>query len=202
MSDEIRAFIALEINNSDTIKNIKILQQKLSDAIQPLRIKLVELENLHLTLRFLGNISLKQAKEIYNFIESNINVNYFNNQTLKFVVTKLGDFKGRTFFTDLSGPTQTLVKIHDKIEKYLVDYYHFDPEKSFKTHITIGRLKEDYGYGKHGKSQIKGEINPKLYELKKNYQNEILGDVEFTKVLLKKSTLTPKGPIYENLIFK
>lgn len=205
MTDEIRAFIALEINNKETIKNIQILQQKLSNALQPLRIKMVELENLHLTLRFLGNISLKQAKEIHDFLESNINSMYFNEGALKFDVVKLGDFKSRTFYTDLLGPTQTLIEIHDKIERYLIERHHFEPEKTFKTHITIGRLKEDNYYGKRSKNQgqdgINPKLNPKLNELKKEYQNSVLGNIQFSKVLLKKSTLTSKGPIYENLKF-
>ena len=45
-NEEIRAFIALEINNPEVIKNIKNLQSKLVEVIKPQRIKLVEPENI------------------------------------------------------------------------------------------------------------------------------------------------------------
>ena len=40
-----------------------------------------------------------------------------------------------------------------------------------------------------------------LLDLKAQYQDQLFGEWDITRVVLKQSTLTPTGPIYSNLIF-
>ncbi len=58
----IRTFIAFELKNQDTIDKIKAFCTRLKQN-QP-NIKLVELENVHLTMKFLGNIEESTAPKI------------------------------------------------------------------------------------------------------------------------------------------
>lgn len=51
----IRSFIALELKDKETIDNITSFASRLKQN-QP-QLKLVEPENLHLTVKFIGNIS-------------------------------------------------------------------------------------------------------------------------------------------------
>ena len=62
----VRAFIAMEVNNSKTIDRIVKLQQELM-ASTDADIKPVEKQNLHFTIKFLGEIS---ESEISQQIES------------------------------------------------------------------------------------------------------------------------------------
>ena len=54
--EKIRAFIAIEINAAQVLSKIQEFQAQLQKSIVPL--KLVAPELIHITLRFLGNISV------------------------------------------------------------------------------------------------------------------------------------------------
>jgi len=198
MKEKIRAFIAFEIRDPNILKNIDILQNELINVLKPQRIKPVELENIHLTLRFLGDIDLNTASSLYEFIEENINNNILKSRKLRFNLIGLEDFNKRTFFIKLEGSVEdmkTLKEIHRIIENEIITNYKFNRDKDFKAHITIGRLKEDRSY-KRANESFAGYIN-----LKSQYKDKNLGEVIFDKLKLKKSTLTPTGPIYEDLRF-
>jgi 2'-5' RNA ligase len=62
----------------------------------------------------------------------------------------------------------------------------FDKDRKFSTHLTIGRMKS----GKN-KNQVKSTIE--------EFEDIEIGEMEVTQISLKKSTLTPQGPIYEDL---
>lgn len=197
MPKEIRAFFALEIKNPHVIKKIGDIQDKLVDLVRPLRIKTVEPENIHLTMRFLGNISEDTARNLYYAMEHEINEVFFAEGTLEFDVVKLDDFKNRIFFVDLRGNTKILHDMKKKLESIVVDEFNFKPDRKFRTHITIGRLKKYRG----NKGTNKRFPYQQYADLKKEYEDEVFGSVEFDKLHLKKSTLTPKGPIYDSLKF-
>ena len=59
----IRSFLALELDNKDTIQHIVDFSERLKKNQS--KLKLVEPGNLHLTIKFLGNISEDQAPKIY-----------------------------------------------------------------------------------------------------------------------------------------
>lgn len=189
--NNIRAFLALEVKDKETIRNIETIQKKLMQIIEP--IKTVETKNIHITIRFLANINVEMARKLYFFIEENVNSKLFKDGALEYEVIGLKDFNRRVFFVNLKGPTEILQNINGIVEDELV-YYNFKRDSRFQTHITIARLK---------RSKTKKNVfnREKYSELKRHYSDKILGRVKFKKLLLKKSTLTPSGPIYENLVF-
>ena len=192
---QIRAFFAVEIKDKKLIYAISKLQEKLSGIVE--RLKLVELENLHITLRFLGDISEEAAKKLYNFVETEINPQFFEDGPIEFTVQKLNDFSKRVFHLGLQGPVSVLREIHVKLDEELVKSYGFEQDRKFKTHITLARARKskskqpDIGFPTNEYNSLKNEYS----------SNAILGRFKVSKVYLKKSTLTPNGPIYENLEF-
>ena len=188
----IRAFLALEVKDRETIQNLGIIQQELKKIIEP--IKAVETENIHITIRFLANISMEMAKKIYFFLEENINSKFFKDGPLEFDVVGLEDFNRRVFFVNLNGQTKKLLNMNGIVEDTLVNNHNFKRDSRFQTHITIARLKRS-------RTKKKTFNREKYSELKKHYSNLVLGRVKFKKIHLKKSTLLPSGPIYENLVF-
>ncbi|MDO5815827.1 MAG: 2'-5' RNA ligase family protein, partial [Methanobrevibacter sp.] len=62
----------------------------------------------------------------------------------------------------------------------------FDKDKKFSTHLTIGRMKSA-----KNKEKVKSIIE--------EFGEVEFGEMEVSKISLKKSTLTPQGPIYEDL---
>ncbi|MBR5504378.1 MAG: RNA 2',3'-cyclic phosphodiesterase, partial [Methanobrevibacter sp.] len=62
----------------------------------------------------------------------------------------------------------------------------FKKERNYISHLTIGRVKSP-----KNKNEIKDVINQN--------RNIKIGAMTVNRICLKKSTLTPQGPIYENI---
>ena len=78
-----------------------------------------------------------------------------------------------------------LRQLHDDLDKEFARL-GFDKDKKFSTHLTIGRMKS----GKN-KDLVKSTIE--------EFKDFEIGEMEVNRICLKKSTLTPSGPIYEDL---
>ena len=72
MSGPIRSFFAIEVKNKKLIYAISKLQEKLVGMMG--RVKLVEPENIHITIRFLGDISETIARKLYIFLEASFEI--------------------------------------------------------------------------------------------------------------------------------
>lgn len=187
----IRSFIAIELKNDETIEKIISFTQKLKHN-QP-KIKLVEPVNLHMTMKFLGNIPETQAPKIYSILQEEINDKLFHGKNLEYSLKGVGQFnRFSVLWIKLLGNIQFLQNIKDSLEDFLFNKLKIERDKrtKFKPHLTIGRLKKD-------------KINYKTFDTLKNLISENK-DLEFgvftiNQVKLKKSQLSPKGPRYSDL---
>jgi len=187
----IRSFIAIELKNDETIEKIISFTQRLKQN-QP-KIKLVESVNLHMTMKFLGNIPETQAPKIYSILQEEINDKLFHGKNFEYNLKGVGQFnRFSVLWIKLLGNIQFLQNIKDSLEDFLFNKLKIERDKrtKFKPHLTIGRLKKD-------------KINYKTFDILKNLISENK-DLEFgvftiNQVKLKKSQLTPKGPIYTDL---
>ncbi|MHA1863619.1 MAG: 2'-5' RNA ligase family protein, partial [Candidatus Thorarchaeota archaeon] len=62
MSQIVRAFLSIDIENQALFPHISETQSKLDTNLA--KMKLVEIENIHFTLRFFGDTSLTKIDEI------------------------------------------------------------------------------------------------------------------------------------------
>ncbi len=189
----IRSFIAIELKDKDTIEKIISFNLRLKQN-QP-KIKLVEPVNLHMTMKFLGNIPETQAPKIYSILQEEINNKLFQSKNLEYRLEGVGQFnRFSVLWIKLLGNIQFLQNIKDSIEDFLFTKLKIERDKrtKFQPHLTIGRLKKD-------------KINYKTFDTLKNLISENkdleFGDFTINQVKLKKSQLTPKGPIYTDLKF-
>ena len=195
----IRAFIAVEIPNEETLDEILKYQGLLQKSIGSL--KLVKRELMHITLRFLGDISENNARLIHRFLQNKINDPLFSgsDDTHMGSIVGAGDFNNRVFFVKTSGVADLLDQIHSKIEAYLHNIPEIKPDnKPFRAHLTIARAKKQYQKKNRGVSNP-GQIN--YSKLKDQFANTPFGSFNVVKVVLKQSTLTPQGPIYKDVEF-
>ncbi|MFH1711460.1 MAG: RNA 2',3'-cyclic phosphodiesterase [Nanoarchaeota archaeon] len=171
-----RCFIALDFTR-DFRDEIERVQQELEKK-KGWQGKLTERENLHLTLKFLGEIEDEKVEEVQKKLRE----------------IKMPDFS--CYLGNLGVFTPSLIKIvwvhiigkevlelQKKIDEKLKDL--FEPEKRFMSHLTIARVK----FVKDKKILL-GELG------KIKTQNLKFPVREF---YLMKSELTEKGPIYEEL---
>lgn len=179
--DEIRAFIAIDIPHSLKEK-ISVIQ----DRFRSLKgyIGLVRPSNIHLTLKFLGNISEKQISDIKGSLsESAKGILSF---TLN--VTEVGVFPNirypRVLWLGLEDVSGRLTLLHKNIEDNMFKL-GFQPEgRRFTSHLTLGRIKS-----LKGKNQL-----IKLIQSERNIRIDEVITVE--KVNLMKSQLKPTGAVY------
>ncbi|BBG23579.1 RNA 2',3'-cyclic phosphodiesterase [Sulfuracidifex tepidarius] len=174
-----RLFIAVDIPiNQKIIDLIEQINQSGAD------VKSVELENLHLTLLFIGE---KRENELEG-IEQSMNKVRFNE------INALA--QGIGFFPNEERPRVMWIGIRDqgefrKVREQLVKELrmrkiYFEDRNEFSPHLTLCRIRSGRGVDK-------------LREIGKSKKDEVFEDFKVKEVKLFKSTLTPKGPIYEQL---
>jgi len=173
-----RVFVAIEITNNDIINSIKEFQENVNIDAKP-----VELKNLHFTLQFLGEISEEIAQKIIQSLKtiefSSFDVN----------LKEIGAFpkpkSPRVVWigTDEVGGNM-LIQLSKKVEKVLEPLGFFS-DKPFKPHITVFRIKKKIG-----------DISEEL----ENNKMVNFGIQKVSSIKLKKSVLTPNGPIYSDLL--
>ena len=179
---QIRAFLAIDLDDDLKPKINKIIREfKKTNA----NVKYVDLQNLHFTLKFFGDIDTdgidliaeKIEKVIENFDSFNIKIKgcgaFPNKNRIKVIWVGLDE-------------DQILKELHDNLDKEF-NSIGFDLDRKFSSHLTIGRMRS----GK-AKDKVKNTID--------SYDDVDIGTMEVNTITLKKSTLTPSGPIYENLI--
>ena len=178
---QLRAFLAMEVDEDLKAKMYKIIKEfKQIDA----RIKYVELENLHLTLKFFGDIDTEGIDLLSSKIEKV--VSNFDKFTVK--IKGCGAFPNtkRIKVIWFGLDEDAIVKqLHDELDKEFVKL-GFDKDRKFSTHLTIGRMKSA-----KGKDKVKSKIE--------EFSEVEIGEMCVDRIVLKKSTLTPQGPIYEDI---
>jgi len=178
---QLRAFLAIDVDEDLKAKMYKIIKQfKQIDA----NIKYVDLENLHLTLKFFGDIDTEGIDLLSSKIESV--VSNFDNFTVK--IKGCGAFPNtkriKVIWLGID-EDEIVKKLHDELDKEFVKL-GFDKDKKFSSHLTIGRMRNA-----KGKDKVKSTIE--------EFSEVEIGEMTVDKIVLKKSTLTPHGPIYEDL---
>jgi 2'-5' RNA ligase len=177
-----RLFIALPLTKEmeETLgKLIFVLKQKGG------QVKWVAPKNIHLTAKFLGEVDESKVPDIKNAIQM-VAGKY---PKVESSFDKIGGFpdlvRPRVIWAGLTGGVEAVQVIVDDLEEEMFKLGFAREDKRFKPHITLGRVKENYGLGD-------------LVTYIKNYHVEPM-TIELAHLVLFKSTLTPGGPIYERL---
>ncbi len=181
-----RTFIAIELSQEikDFLSNIQS-QLKASGA----DVKWVEPKNIHLTLKFLGEIDEKKLVEVNKVLEETArNKNPFS---LRF--SCLGAYPKinfpRVIWIGIDQGDIEVKEIAGILEERVAKLGIPQENRPFSCHITLGRTK----------SNLKQEdLVKKLTFLEGNLGGK-KPEFQVTKLTLFKSTLTPKGPLYEVL---
>ena len=176
-----RAFLAMELN--EYVKdNIQKTQNLLSDT-NAADLKNVEYENIHMTVKFFGDINERKTKQITKII-NNTTCDY-KPYTMK--VSKIGAFpntrKARVIWTKAGDKNNTTIDLIQNLDEQF-SKIGFNKEHSYKPHITLSRVKRIHD-------------NELLQDTLDEIKNSYYGKVNVDRILLKSSTLTPEGPQYK-----
>lgn len=182
MAETIRSFVAFDIDN-------ELVRRHFSDAQETLTrtgadLKLVNPHNIHITMRFLGNISSHMIDSVYEEMEK-VSFTPFDVE-----IGGLGVFPSlnyaRVIWAGIKKGGNELANIFDQLEPGLRKLGFKPDSKGFSPHLTIARVRT----GKNKKA---------LIQCIKDQADYKFGNVRAECLRLKKSVLTPKGPIYSTL---
>jgi 2'-5' RNA ligase len=168
-----RLFIALDFNElEDYFTGLQ--------SLLPENAKLSLTKSFHLTLKFLGEV---QPNNVERMIECLKKIKF---KPFSVFLDSIGIFPSESYIRVVwvgLKPEDEILELQNEIDESLKEL--FKKEKDFKAHITLARVK----YVEDKKSFIQQLKNIKIENKK----------IQINSFKLIRSTLTPKGPIYEDL---
>ncbi|MEE8638452.1 MAG: RNA 2',3'-cyclic phosphodiesterase [Candidatus Margulisiibacteriota bacterium] len=178
-----RTFISVELPD-EVKKNIVELINELKNT--GAAVKWMEAKNLHITLKFLGWV---EDRNLDNLIDLTTRA-AAGKGSFKARFEELGTFpegkSPRVVWVGTAEGGDKLCALAKALEETLSTAGFRKEEREFRPHITIGRIKD-----KKGVDKLKEKI--------KSIKDAKFGEVLVDRICIMKSTLTPKGPIYEKV---
>ncbi len=170
-----RLFVA--INIPDNIRNeIKNIQKSLDFP----ELKIVEPKNLHITIKFLGEVGESLKDKIIEVLRG------IKFQKFEIGLSNIGVFPNEKYIKVIWIGCQSseLVEFTKRVDMSL-SKLGFELEKDYVPHLTLARVKK--------------KPPSILHSFLEKYKTVEIDNFLVEKIVLKKSTLTPKGPIYEDI---
>lgn len=186
--EEIRTFVAIELS-AEIQGELRRVQEILKEKIATPQIRWVDPENIHLTLKFLGNVPADRTQEIAAALkEACAGLSPF-----VIGVSGLGCFPSTTnpqvVWVGVQEETGRLKRLQEEVEERLAGL-GFKPERRpFRPHLTLGRVKKQAHVG--ARRIIGGIVSATSVG--------DLGQMEVGEISLMKSTLLPSGARYSRL---
>jgi 2'-5' RNA ligase len=178
-----RTFIAVELQK-DIVEAVDRFLTKTTQEIKNNKISWVKKENLHITIKFLGEIEEKQLETI-NEVLSEISKNI---KSFEVEIKEIGVFPNlnhpRVVWVGVKDEANNLVSLANLVEEKLAKFGFQKEDKEFTAHLTIGRVK---------KLNNLGEI--KTYVEK--YKSIEFGKSKIDSITFFQSILRPEGPEYK-----
>jgi 2'-5' RNA ligase len=178
-----RAFIALKLP-AHVIDALGDLQSALKN--QGLKLRWVQPANIHLTLKFLGDVSAEQLQAVKSVIQE-----LSGSQTVFILESKgLGVFptvkKARVLWSGIHGDVDRLATLQSDLDKALAGIGFVPDNRKFKGHLTLGR--------------VKGRIDGKTLAAAITACGAFASSSwKVERLVLFKSDLKPSGAVYSEL---
>jgi 2'-5' RNA ligase len=173
-----RAFIALELSN-DIKDQLAIAQQTLRGC--KARLTFVDPELIHITVKFLGEVDDKKLREVMDALAK---VSFVPYPVTTGIVTVNNKNRPHTVWCTIqdTGESERLFVL---IEDALAPLGFARETRRFTPHATIARVKS---------------FDPSLFTALNTLNAASYGSCRINGMKLKKSTLLPQGPVYEDLL--
>ncbi len=182
MNAVVRAFLSIDIEERALLSRILQIQQKLNP--QGAKMKLVEPDNIHFTIRFFGDTPIARIDQIQDCLKQ-IKITPF-----EINIVGVGAFpnrrKPRVIWIGVTDNSQLIVDLKSRVDNLLIESGYQAEKEKFTPHATIARVRT---------IKDSSQIVRNLEEL----ASESVGIMTVESISMKKSTLTSSGPIYETL---
>jgi len=178
----VRCFVAVAVDDPGVLDALRRFQAGLAGSGGDL--KPVDLENIHLTLKFLGDVDEGLLEEVKRVVAS------LSFEPFRMALSETGAFpnlrRPRVIWAGVSEGVDELAAIYGELEAGFVGLGFKREGRRFSPHITIGRVRS-------------GRNRDLLMEEVLRHRDADFGGFMVGSVKLKRSVLTPRGPVYTTL---
>ncbi|MCX8183948.1 MAG: RNA 2',3'-cyclic phosphodiesterase [Crenarchaeota archaeon] len=177
----VRVFVSMDVENENISRRILEVQRRMVETKADL--KLVDTSILHLTLFFIGEVPETMVNTICERLSQ------VKGSPVEIELRGLGAFptvsQPRVVFTKIGKGSGELVERAEQASEAL-SKIGFRMNEQFHPHLTIAR--------------VRSRLNmDKLVLFIKSNGDILIGEALTSRLRLKKSILTPRGPVYETL---
>jgi 2'-5' RNA ligase len=187
MKAVIRAFIAIELSQSIRLK-LEETSRNLQSQLKDVPIRWVPVDNIHLTLKFLGDVSTSNLGLLQSMLDTCLD----SVKPFELSVGQVGAFpnarRARVLWVGVSAPPELKVTQRG-IESQMESLGYTREERPFSPHLTLGRV------GKNARPNHLQAIAGAL----ENSRTGALGTMQVQAVHLFKSDLLPGGAVYTRI---
>jgi len=182
LSERVRSFVAFDIDNELVVQRFSEVQATLAKTGADL--KLVEPKNIHITMRFLGDIPASTVEQIHGAM-AKVDFAPFDVE-----IRGVGVFPdlryARVVWAGIRKGSEELRAVFNQLEPRLRELGFKPDPKGFSPHLTLARVKT-------------GRNKDELARCVTGLVDNEFGVVRASCLRLKRSALTPRGPIYSTL---
>ena len=174
---KIRCFVAVEIPSQIKKKIEPLLQESRMQGVKP-----VALENIHVTLKFLGYVSHDTLSKMQEAL-SRVSLPAFS-----FSVRGIGCFptEKRPRVVWVGCESAELQQLGDEVNTLLALLF---PQEAFTAHLTLARVKDMKNV----------ETREKIQQFIAKHKNDLFGTMQCKHFLLKESKLRKSGSVYSTI---
>lgn len=179
---DLRCFIAVEVVDMKVLDGLLELGKALTAT--GAAVKLVEAQNIHATLRFLGNVSRSRVEAVGEVLDE---VEFYPfDVELKGVGVFPNLRRVNVVWVGIERGDVELLNVFNQLEAKLKGIGFKPDRRGFSPHITVARISS-------------GRNRDALVDVVSDWSDREFGVFGVDAIQLKKSVLTPRGPIYSTL---
>jgi 2'-5' RNA ligase len=185
--ETVRTFVAIELS-PDVLRKIGALQARIKDEFPPGLVRWVRPEGIHLTLKFLGDVSADRLDAIAEAMQAAC----APHPPFSLSIGGMGVFpnprRPRVVWIGVEEPGGTLLRLQRDVERAISPLGFPAERRRFSPHLTLGRVKQ-------------GRTAAELEALGQytTHARVRIGEMAVDAVYLMRSDLRPTGAVYSEL---
>lgn len=183
----IRSFIAIELPN-ELQQHLERVICSLQELVSELPVRWLPVNNIHLTLKFLGDVSSSNISMLTEILQAEA-------AAVKPFEVSIGEFgtfpninRPRVLWVGVQA-SQELMNLQRRIENETARLGYAPDTRPFSPHLTLGRVSRNAN-----PSQVRG-----ISDALRSYKLGFLGAARIQQVNLFRSDLKPDGAVYSKL---
>lgn len=180
----IRAFIAINIS-PEIAQRLNVISGELQQMLRGVPIRWVPVENIHITLKFLGDVSESNLDLLKEMLEAEV----ARHPQLEISAGELGAFpsirRPRVLWVNVQAPPE-LVALQRGIDNEAARLGYDREERAFSPHLTLGRVSRN----------ANSSDARRISEVLEKYVVGYIGAARIREVILYRSDLYPNGAVY------